>query len=97
MSDKMREDFEVWHGRMIAQRVINARTIQAFTLEVNKEAMFEIWRASRESLVIELPDSARMYFNGAPVEAYTDGVKCWHGGVDAARLAIKAAGLKVTP
>lgn len=86
MSDKMREEFEAWHGKMIAQHVINARTIQAFTLEVNKEAMFEIWRASRESLVVDL--------SGCEEDLHDGGAYYSQCRVDEA---IEAAGLKVKP
>lgn len=61
------------------------------------QCYWEVWQASRAAIEVELPSSARMYFNGAPAEAYTDGIKCWHDGVDAARRAIESLGLKVKP
>lgn len=54
-----------------------------------------VWQDSRAAIEVELPSNARMYFNGAPAEAYTNGIQCWHGGVSAAKQAIEAAGLKV--
>jgi hypothetical protein len=55
MNEKMREEFEDWHSKEVVRLVLLANAKAAFSLELNKEALFYVWKASRESLVIELP------------------------------------------
>lgn len=45
--NKMRDDFDAWYE-------LNGKS-KPFTTVSIKEKMFESWKASRESLVVELP------------------------------------------
>lgn len=109
-TEKMREEFEVWWSdNMNTQEMDLQRCsfpmqkpdfIQPYACHETQRGWLSwagSWQASRASIVVELPSNARMYFNGAPAEAYTDGIQCWHGGVSAAKQAIEALGLRVKP
>lgn len=85
-SEKISEEFEAWHGKEVAMLVMSANAKAAFALELNKDALFYVWKASRESLVIELPD------RNTKVDEY-DGWQTW----DDCKASIEAAGLKVKP
>ena len=84
MSDKMREEFESW---FYASKYAQVAT----PTESAKQAAWDGWKASRESLVIELPDpeEPNEYASG-------DCAACgWNNMRDEAIAAIEAAGLKV--
>jgi hypothetical protein len=83
MSDKMREEFEAWVKREWPAQSLsqfNDGEYQGFTVQ----HCWLAWQASRESLVIELPDYLDTEKLGLP--AYD---------ANAVDAAIEAAGLKV--
>lgn len=92
MNDKMRKEFDeafrkrFGFGRMTASA--NADADQML------KAAEWAWQASRECLVIELPDSPGRYYNGAPSAATEDPLECWRDGYKSATNRIHAAGLK---
>lgn len=99
MNDKMRAEFESAaeeHFWLQDLRGDYDKAEQEY-LDVIVQTAWEGWQGSRAALVVELPSSARMYFNGAPKSAYEDGISCWHGGLNSARAAIQAAGVRVKP
>lgn len=104
-NDKMREEFEAWHGKEVAMLVLNGNAKAAYSLELNKDALLCVWKASRESLVIELPEpepfeiSAEESLEMDPEEfesleaRYGAQYQTWRK----CKTAIEAAGLKVKP
>lgn len=83
-NDKMREEFEAWHGKEVAMLVLNGNAKAAYSLELNKDALLYVWKASRESLVIDLTNCVSNVHDGGAYYA-----QCM---IDDA---IEAAGLKV--
>lgn len=92
MSEKMREDFEAWHRAKYQTKHQTGRPTRDMHNGVYDEKYgpdeqqdrWEIWQASRESLVIELPGAC----------------ECCHGQAEidmneACAQAIEAAGLRV--
>lgn len=80
MSDKMREEFEAW---MLGTAKIVIGSTDPYPSGLER-GYWRVWQASRESLVIELPDHCCY---DLPGEAYPVIQDC--------REAIEAAGLKV--
>lgn len=82
MNDKAREDFAVYasrNGMRLNRRAGDGKFIQQRT-----QTAWETWQASRESLVIQLPESGFFSQLDHPQDA-----------VGVCRNAIEAAGLKV--
>lgn len=85
MSEKMRDEFDVWYFDMfpLEKAMIEAGSASSAR---NRDLYLRCWQASREALVIELP------------EAYeTDSDGYWMLPQKDVWAAIEAAGLKVTP
>lgn len=89
--EKMREEFEAWaktgDNALVDEdmRFMYSRNTYYFA---TTRYMWEAWQASRESLVIDLPESWETYCGTTEEHVmYADEVKD----------AIKAAGLKVNP
>lgn len=90
-TNKMREQFEVafvakyGFGRLAASANADAHAMY--------EAAKWAWQASREAVLVELPDAvvgARRYQHAEAAFAHKE-------GIDECRAAIEAQGLKVTP
>lgn len=87
MSDLMREEFEAWFSVNVPD-INNLAAARAVKHMMIKELAFLTWQASREFLVIELPEKARitdpsdMLFIGS------------NGAINKCRDAIHAAGVK---
>lgn len=108
MTDKMREEFEAW----ALERLINSETMRPLERdpEEPKEYRYSMvnmawlaWQASREALVIELPEPFAYVGDYAAcggrrilVSAENTGLMCRKIPVYD-RAAIEAAGLKVKP
>lgn len=92
MTNKMREEFEAWHldkfcgGDERLKKCANAQDVYYFT---NVQSMWVTWKASRESLAIELPRQSP-YAN-----TLGDYAKAYRQASEDYKEAIKAAGLKV--
>jgi len=95
MTDKMREEFEEW---AIADAKSTDKTLKFerggdWYLGKDHQVMnlgWAAWQASREALVIELPDADGLNREHMLVQGFLEGVA--H-----TRVAIEAAGLKVKP
>jgi len=92
--DKMREEFEVWlleeHG-LEAEWQAERNCFKEFPAHLAHQA----WQASRAAVVFELPEAEAAPRNSSSYrEGLADGVE---RGLDQARKAIEAAGLKVKP
>lgn len=86
MSDKMREEFEAWHREQVTMLMVAGEPAAASNARHLEPVYWCAWQASREVLVIDLP------------EAYaTDSDGHWMLPRKDVRTAIEAAGLKVTP
>lgn len=91
-TNKMREQFEAWilenwPGQYLDR--FETGEYHGFTLE----HCWKAWQASREAVVVELPDSivgARRYQHAEAAFAHKE-------GIDDCREAIEAQGLKVAP
>ncbi|WP_448693542.1 hypothetical protein [Pseudomonas rhizophila] len=88
MSDKIREEFEAWHGDQYGY----------FRLDVpHCQLRWEAWQASREAMVIELPPVPEI--PEEPEDAIDDShMDVYHSSVGmrhACSKFIEAAGLKV--
>lgn len=79
--EKMREDFLVWHQAQVARLLEHGEPTAAGVWRSMESMYWEAWRASRESLVIELPD--RLDYTGCSTV------------IEECKKAIEAAGLKV--
>jgi len=81
-----RQQFEEWY----MEGAYGMRKYDRFSeIGLSEDGAFEIWHASRESLVIELPE---------PIELETVGVGCTmsdeYFDIDDVKLAIHAAGIR---
>ena len=95
MTDKMREEFEAW---------LKAEWPKALTIKYNTgdyrsdtvQQSWVAWQASREALVIELPeeDEPDYHSPGHANQHYAIG---FNDGRSQCKEAIEAAGLKVKP
>lgn len=93
MSDKMREEFEAWFESAVKAVEEKIPANYSSAMRFCKETMWHGWQASRESLVIELPENHDVFTwseSGITIldSGYSDG---------AITKAIEAAGLKVKP
>lgn len=91
MTDKMREEFEAWALKDFGLRAAHfAKDSEGDYLNYPTQCYFQVWQASREALVIELPDA----IDAKPYACFEGG---WNDMRDEAVEAITAAGLKVKP
>ncbi|BCQ68189.1 hypothetical protein PEQA60_21790 [Pseudomonas sp. Eqa60] len=84
MSDKMREEFEEAFHQARCQGICTAE---------DRSVAWAFFAASRESLVVELPDAivgARRYQHAEAAFAHKE-------GIDECRAAIESLGLRVKP
>ena len=92
MSDKMREEFEAWHRSVVEGEPPHEKYNSGDYRNQHVQRYWAGWQASREALVIELPELHTM----AP-----DDDRKWHGcrnsTIRTCARAIEAAGLKVKP
>lgn len=95
-TDKMREEFEAWHREKFKDRLQNGQPTrdmhngkyaERYTSQVEQER-WEIWQASRASVVIDLPQP----MNAPPYASYEGG---WNDMRGEAIDAIDAAGVTV--
>lgn len=87
MIDKMREEFEVWAGEYLMYEPESVRRNWDGTRYAHDalNGMWDGWKASRESLVIDIPDA----------EIGCSDESCgFNRGVSATVEAIEAAGVK---
>lgn len=89
MSDLTKQQFDKWLHEIVAESTDGQRIQRRDCMTVDQECMaFEVWKASRECLVIDLPEKARitdpsdMLFIGS------------NGAINKCRDAIHAAGVK---
>ena len=83
--NKMRDDFDAWYE-------LNGKS-KPFTTVSIKEKMFESWKASRESLVVELPDRHKCL---AYDDKYISGAKTGHNKLLSVVIErLKSAGINV--
>jgi hypothetical protein len=96
-NEKMREEFEAAIIKRFGEQHLFAfsRFMNGDYKSPSTMSLWWAWQASRAALCVELPDSARMYFNGAPKSAYEDGIKCWLDAVEICRSAIESTGVRV--
>lgn len=87
-NDKMREEFEIWHGKELAMLVLSANAKAAIGLELNKDALFYVWKASRESLVIDFSPLNVQHASYNNVDCYA---------ISDVGVILRNAGLKVKP
>jgi hypothetical protein len=87
---KMRDEFEVWHSDQVVRLMEHNEPTAARVWKDFKEMDWNVWQASREALVIELPDADGLNREHMLVQGFIEGVA--H-----TRVAIEAAGLKVKP
>lgn len=104
MTDKMREAFEAAYVeglvdrcgegfRSTAMHSLTEKRTDGEYLSYPNFIAWWAWQASREALVIELPDPLL----GALRYQHTEAAFSHKEGIDECRTAIEAAGVKVTP
>jgi len=96
-NEKMREEFEDWHSKEVCRLVLLGNAKAAFGLEVNKEAFFYVWQASRESQVIDLDAAAKALAESMDYPWEFMPEQGLTRMIANARMVIEAAGLKVKP
>ncbi|MBD1589759.1 hypothetical protein [Pseudomonas typographi] len=86
-TEKMRTEFEAWVEANFGLSVRRnpAGAYQSFGVY----AAWEAWQASRAAVVVELPSKWN--------DPTNSNMQSWDSGIDDARMAIEAAGLKVAP
>ncbi|AZE67745.1 hypothetical protein ACAW49_03070 [Pseudomonas sp. Env-44] len=88
MTDKMREEFEK-SPRFRGMDFTRSATHPEFYDSPYANGAWDGWKASREALVIELPDYTSPYYGGDHFDECQYAADC--------EKAIEAAGLKVKP
>ncbi|MDP9528558.1 hypothetical protein [Pseudomonas protegens] len=83
MNDKMREEFDLWFAANAPQCAALALSGDNLRIAMREMAWFS-WQASRESLVVELPDLERPTADGM-------------SALFACKKAIESLGLRVKP
>lgn len=91
MTDKMKSEFEAWASSpAFGLRPGHfAKDDDGEYVNYPTQCYWQIWQASREALVIELPPKWNRLTNSK--------MQAWDSGIEDARKAIEAAGLKVRP
>ncbi|CAM3351121.1 hypothetical protein SAMN04490207_6191 [Pseudomonas gessardii] len=93
MTDKMREEFEEWAFQCpwlgLSDECMARDEINGGYYGLELHAAWLAWQASREALVIELPDYTSPYYGGDHFDECQYAADC--------EKAIEAAGLKVKP
>lgn len=102
-NDKMREEFEAWYldkycgGQERLRRCSNDESTYYYC---GVQAMWTPWQASRESMVIELPERSWPVGHNYPLANYDTTVAAEQANdeaIEECRAAIIAAGPKVKP
>ncbi|MCE0989335.1 hypothetical protein [Pseudomonas alloputida] len=91
MRDAVREQFEEFFKANVAQLIRCGAVDRARFIETQREMWLLVWEASRESVVVELPDVAHEIDESVEI-AY--GFNC---ALKTIRAGIEAQGLKVAP
>ncbi|WDH25020.1 hypothetical protein [Pseudomonas chlororaphis] len=90
-TNKMREQFEAWHRSVVEGEPPHEKYSDGSYVNPHVNRYWAGWQASRETLVVELPNSFEI---APPYACYEGGWNDMHGeAVDA----IEAQGLKVKP
>lgn len=99
MNEKMRDDFELWHGRTLQVLQGTGEVSAARKMVDHKDLMRVVWEESRAELLIDLPTVGPE--PEAPEDAIDDSyMDAHHAAIrmrNACFKAIEAAGLKVAP
>jgi len=86
MSEQMRAEFEVWFDKEKRPKIINESM-----LTVIRECMFEGWQASRQALVVDLPEGLAIEGTVSKhEEGFVDG---YNDALKDARVSLDKAGV----
>ncbi|WKL69403.1 hypothetical protein Q1Z72_12380 [Pseudomonas qingdaonensis] len=90
-TNKMREQFEAWHSAKSGwePRHYDFYWNETYYEDEDFQCAWEAWQASREAVMVELPPKWNSETNS--------NMQWWDQGIEDARMAIEAQGLKVAP